>query len=128
MPISQSELPLNDPGLPDNLEAGAAWLAAFLMAHPKGPGRGGAWPARSICRHLGKPFSEANRRRLRAFREAAGRNIVSGPNGYQHVRCADLETREIAARIRLSSARKMSREAIAELRALSAAKALISQI
>lgn len=125
---AQSELPLEGPGaLPDRAEEGGAWLAAFLMAHPKGPGKGGAWPGRSICAKIGHPWNESSRRKLRAFREAAGRVIVSGQYGYQHAAHADLDTRRHAAARRLAQGRKMASEAISELRDLDGARKLLAK-
>lgn len=124
-PSAQTELPLDAPDRSPDLAAdGAAWLTAFLAANPAGPGRGGAWPGREICRAIGRPWNERSRRRLRAFRALAGPIIVSGPDGYQHVLHCSLSARRRAAEIRLAQARRMAREALRELRALHAAAAI----
>jgi len=119
MITAQAELPLDGPGpMPDLVAEGGAWFAAWLAAHPKGPAKHGAWPGREICRRLGRPWNEANRRKIRAFRESAGSIIISGPAGYQHVMHCPLDARKAAAKIRLAQGRKMADEALRELNAL----------
>lgn len=119
MDAAQKELPLAPANaMPDLAAEGAVWLIAFLAAHPDGPGPGGAWPGRKICEQVGRPFDEKSRRQLRAFREAAGAVIVSGPRGYQHVSHCSIDDRQHAAEIRLGQGRKMASEALRELRAL----------
>lgn len=120
---TQPELPF-DVRPPTLLVEGAAWFSNWLLAHPDGPGPGGAWPGRAIASAIGRPWSEATRRLFRAYRNSAGPLIVSGPAGYSHVRHTPLEARAQAARVRLAQARKMAREAIRELRALDAAGAI----
>ncbi len=128
MAEAQSELLLSDPSaLADQVEKGSAWLLAFLIANPKGPGPSGAWPGREICSQIGIVWNEKSRRKLRAFREAAGPSIVSGPHGYQHVEHTPISVRRQAAQIRLTQGRKMVTEALRELRALTALESIAMQ-
>lgn len=108
MAETQHLLNLSAPAPADLAHDGAVELAKFLLRSPDGPGKSGGWSAAHLCRAFGLPPTDSNKRKIRAFAEAAGPVIVSGPGTpYRHrAHCTAADIRDAAEPL-ISQGRKM---------------------